>query len=131
MKIAVVEGDSRVLSLYRDALAQYDADYFDSYNKFLQVGNGLYGVIVLSHRIGGYDWLSVYNRLENVPRVIVTATFPAEYYKTNEALNIYNRVMEVNSHPNCIFHLKDDFKNILRSIEIEELYNLPSCPLVQ
>jgi hypothetical protein len=123
MKLAIV--DSRgMLEVYESLFSQFKPDLYDTYNSFTASDIGQYDVLIFAHRLRGIDWETAYKALKNTPRVIVTATFPVDHYKTYEALEVYDKIQSVNKYPNCIFAVKDDYKNIQRSIEIEFLYCL-------
>jgi len=123
MKLAIVDNRG-MLEVYESLFSQFEPDLFDTFNSFTASDVGQYDVLIFAHRLHGVDWETVYKALKNSPRVIVTATFNLDHYKTYEALEAYDKIQAVNKYPNCVFAVKDDYKNIQRSIEIEFLYSL-------
>ena len=121
MKVAIIEPESGQRDVYKDILESYDIDLFDSPYKFTQVDSGLYDVILIAHRFGDESWLDTYRSLRNAPRVIVTATYPKDYYKREQAINLWPAIQKINDYPNVIFFQKSDFKNIVRALNIEEV----------
>jgi hypothetical protein len=121
VKLAIVDNWG-MLATYESEFSKYSPDLFDSYTSFLD-SRALYDVLIFAHRLSGFDWETAYKQLQNKPRVIVTSTFPLDYYKTYEALETYDKIQAVNKYKNCIFATKDDYKNIRRSIEIEYYFN--------
>lgn len=121
MRIAIIDPDMK--EIYKDAFYEKPLDFFDSYQHFLNYGNGFYKVIIMAHRINGEHWENAYNQFIEDPFVIVTATFIPDHYKLHEPMEAYTFIENINKYKNCIFHLKNDYEGILQSITIEEIYH--------
>lgn len=120
INLAILEPEPGLIEVYRDAFAPLPIE-IDSYNE-TEINNFLslrykYQIVIIAHRLGKRSWASVYKKIPNDVLVIVTATFPHEYYK-QEFPKEYS---DLNSeqYPAILFCLKEKTKKLFRIIEMQ------------
>lgn len=126
MRIAIIDDDPGQLQVFSDviysALKGVSVDFYDDATKFAQTDDGQYKVVIVDHRFNnGKEWKDVYNGLKNNPQVIVTMTYPPDYYK-NEFPNLYYALTEeVTQYKSVSALQKKDHSALVRMIETEEI----------
>ncbi len=124
MKIAVIEDTKAIHHIYEDMFFLHTVDFFSSIDDFIQKGE-VYPVVIIDHQVNGKGWEEVYKLIDDNTFLIVTSTFPLDFYKKEFPDTLYKSLTKVNSHKNAVHFVKDSGNRFLyyisRSVELEAL----------
>jgi hypothetical protein len=124
MKIAVIENTKGLHNIYEDMFFIHTVDFFESIESFIENGK-TYPVVIVDHVVNGVGWERVYDIIDNETFLIVTSTFPKDFYKKEFPETLYKSLENVNSNSNAVYYHKDQKNRFLdyisRSVELEAL----------
>jgi hypothetical protein len=125
MKIAVIE-DSKILhTIYEDMFFMHTVDFFNTVDDFVLKGEK-YPVVIIDHRVDNKSWEDVYKTIDESTFLIVTSTFPLDFYKKEFPNTLYKSLLNVNKHKNAVHFVKDSGNRFLYHIsnlvELEALW---------